>query len=986
MDALEHLIARPGETQEGRLPEGLARGFLRIEERSALDLYRLTRKFAEQVRFHYAAGGAIKSDLDWAPFFPEGKLPSSRDGATAPHLALFAAFLKLHRIPRAALNGIAARHLDFHYRRVLGFTPRDPKPDRAHLLLELKKTAAPVEIGPEHLFSAGKDASGTERLYAPLLKTVINHAAVEKLSSVYLDPAGGGTVRFAPVANSAEGLGGELEGEAPKWRAFGYAGLPAAPVGFALASPVLRMKEGARKVAIDLQLEGLDAGLAASLANGLQAFVTAPKRWLGPYPVAATQSGERLTLEFSLAAADEAVADYDPAKHALAFATRLPVAQLLLKEKSQGYVDLQKLIVRSARVTVEVSGVRSLQLESSAGMLDPKRTLHPFGPQPMPGARFMVGFPEALAKKLDELTLDLQWLGVPNFATRYAGYDTPLPALADFHVHAALRDGAGNDLSAEQSHPLFESRLTLAPGQAASDPSPEKHVRTLARGGSLWLHKAWERKTLARPMFRLDFGPSGPRAGFFALRLEGDFRHAEYRAKLVAGKAPANEPYTPTLGSISLSNRASEEAQIDAPEDEAGFTGADLELYHVGAFGQRREHAWLRRQLAFVAAKRVPLVPEYTDEGELLVGLAGLGKGDSVSLLFKAAAGSADPDVDPQPEVSWAVLCDNYWKPLAGREAVRDGTHNLLDTGIVNITLPTEAGTLNSFLPAGLIWVKASIREHVNGVCELVSVAANAVEVERRAGGAEALAKGTIAKMKTPVAAVKTVSQPFASFGGKPAETRDAFNTRVAERLRHRNRWISAWDYERGVLEAFPEVRKVKCIPHCANRGEWLDPGHATIVVVPDLRNRNAVDPLRPRADAGTLRRIHGHLQARAPMGIVIHPRNPRYQRVRLDFKVRFRPGIEFNFYARELRAALIDHLSPWARDPERAIEFGGTVYKSAVLDFVEDLDYVDYLTDFRMYHLRGGASDGDDVNEARATTPDAILVSDATHDIAPAP
>jgi len=36
------------------------------------------------------------------------------------------------------------------------------------------------------------------------------------------------------------------------------------------------------------------------------------------------------------------------------------------------------------------------------------------------------------------------------------------------------------------------------------------------------------------------------------------------------------------------------------------------------------------------------------------------------------------------------------------------------------------------------------------------------------------------------------------------------------------------------------------------------------------------------------------------------------------------------------------------------------------------------------MYHLRGGADDFVDVNEARVTTPDAILVSDASHDIAP--
>lgn len=989
MDLLEHLIARPGETQEGRLPDGLAPGFVRIEGRSARELYTLARRFAEQVRFHYVAGGVTRSDLDWTPFFPEERLPRSRDGDTAPHLALFAAFLKLHRIPRAAINGITARHLEYFYRRVLGFAPRAPIPDRAHLMIELKKTAAPVEVGPEHVFSGGKDAGGVERLYGPLLKTVINRAKVEKLGSVYFDAALGGTVRFAPVANSADGLGGELEGDEPKWRAFGHAGLAAAPVGFALASPVLRMKEGTRQVRIELGLESLGIGLAAPLEQRLQAFVTAPKRWLGPYEVDAMQAGTRLAFEFTVPASDDPVADYDAAKHAHAFATSLPVVQVLFKEDlGQGYAELQQLVVRSARIAVEVSGVKSLQLESDAGMLDPKRNLTLFGPQPMPGARFMVGYPEALAKKLDELALELRWLGLPtSFAERYKGYNAPLPAASDFGVRVALRDGAGREVSTEELYRLFQNRLVLVPGQAGGALPPARHAKAFAAGGSRWLRRAWERETRKRPVFRLDAGPPAPRGGFVTLKLDGDFRHGEYRSRLLSGRAPDNEPYTPTVGEVSLSYKASsEEAQLDAAEDAAAFTGADVEFYHVGAFGQRREHAWLRQRLPFVAAKRVSLVPEYPDEGELLIGLSELEPGDSVSLLFKVAEGSADPAVDPQPQVVWAVLCDNYWKPLAGREAVRDGTNNLLATGIVNLTIPTEASTQSSFFPTGMIWVKASIEQHVNGVCELVNVAANAVEVERRSGGGTAVPKGTISKLKTPLAAVKTVSQPFASFGGKTPEAAGAFNTRVAERLRHRNRCITAWDYERSVLEAFPEVRKVKCIPHCANRGEWLDPGHVTIVVVPDLRNRNAVDPLQPRADADTLSRIRQHLEPRAPSGIEIHPRNPRYQRVRLDFKVRFRPGIEFNFYARQLRTELIGHLSPWAHDPGRAIAFGGTVYKSEVLDFVEDLDYVDYVTDFRMYHLRGGAADAEDLSEARATTPDAILVSDETHHIGPLP
>ena len=88
---------------------------------------------------------------DWSLFF-DTALPVDRDGRTQPHLGLLAAFLKLYRVPRCAINGITAGHLDFFYCRVLGFVPRDAQPDRAHLLFELKKGAAPAAVGPAHCF------------------------------------------------------------------------------------------------------------------------------------------------------------------------------------------------------------------------------------------------------------------------------------------------------------------------------------------------------------------------------------------------------------------------------------------------------------------------------------------------------------------------------------------------------------------------------------------------------------------------------------------------------------------------------------------------------------------------------------------------------------------------------------------------------------------------------------------------------------------
>jgi hypothetical protein len=95
---------------------------------------------------------------------------------------------------------------------------------------------------------------------------------------------------------------------------------------------------------------------------------------------------------------------------------------------------------------------------------------------------------------------------------------------------------------------------------------------------------------------------------------------------------------------------------------------------------------------------------------------------------------------------------------------------------------------------------------------------------------------------------------------------------------------------------------------------------------------------------------------------------------------VQFRTGYEFNHYRNALEQELIAYLSPWAYTDTQDLQFGGKVYKSVILDFVEEQDYVDYVTDFKLYSYSGDSNPYKDVNEASAETPDTILVSDATH------
>jgi hypothetical protein len=199
--------------------------------------------------------------------------------------------------------------------------------------------------------------------------------------------------------------------------------------------------------------------------------------------------------------------------------------------------------------------------------------------------------------------------------------------------------------------------------------------------------------------------------------------------------------------------------------------------------------------------------------------------------------------------------------------------------------------------------------------------------------------------------------------------------------LRHKDRCITPWDYERSVLGAFPELERVKCIPH-ARPGVWSAPGHVLVIVVPSL-TRGVRDPREPKADQETLARVTEHLRARCGMQLELHTQNPRYQRIRLRFAVKFRRGYEFTAYRTLLEQELIAFLSPWLGDSgaesARTPSFGGRVYRSVLVDFVEERPYVDYVRDFAMFSL---ALTPADLSEVSPTTPDAILVSDAGHDI----
>jgi hypothetical protein len=392
-------------------------------------------------------------------------------------------------------------------------------------------------------------------------------------------------------------------------------------------------------------------------------------------------------------------------------------------------------------------------------------------------------------------------------------------------------------------------------------------------------------------------------------------------------------------------------------------------MFHIQPFGYSEIHPDSDEHYQFL--------PQYDNEGELYIGIERLQPPQNLSLLFQMAEGSADPDLEPET-VHWSYLSGNRWIGLEHGNVLFDTTRGLINSGIIEFALePAQPSTV---LPDDQYWLRAAIARHSNSVCDTVAIHAQAVLatfVYRDSAADHSgrpLSAGSITRLLNPVPEIKAIHQPYTSFGGKSAEQDSTFYTRVSERLRHKHRALTSWDFEHMILAQFPQVYKAKCLP--ATVSDDLDePGGLEIVIIPDVRNRVPFDPFEPKAPADLIADIDAYLADKTPAYAAIKVKNAHYISVWLKFGVRFLPGHDEGYLKQSLNDELNRFLSPWAYEEGADIVIGGRIYANSIINFIEERPYVDYVARFKLF--RSEDEQGYWVDAGRA---DGVLVAARRH------
>jgi len=803
-----------------------------------------------------------------------------------------------------------------------------------------------------------------------------------------------------------------------------------ARLGFALSGEILELQEGERNIQLTVEFSSaLNAVSFNQLRDNLEIYCSGEKKWLGPFQlqqqitdpggktIFATgldSTNKLLKLTFQVPKEEKAVVGYNGAVLGEHFATTYPVCRMLIKTGNTDghslYRNIVEKPVKNITVNIDVRGVKSLLLESDIGTLNAKKPFFPFGTIPVKKSNFYINYPELFKKDWKNLAVSIDWKNTPDsFRELYYAYResyrykvTPsvfLEKMGDFTaIQAAVQNVmqkiAVSDTITNQASLFTVNELGLI---VPNDSYFTADVEVLNK-------EEWELAvnnltlfTKNGDLYQTNFSVTNSayesdKNGPVRLSLSQSFLHELFpRIYALAfssqekGALIPNEPYTPMAENVLLDYTAQTTANIGKTEQ--NYADNPIHLFHEHPFGQSEEHPYLKTKAVFLSSENqvLNLVPTYCKGGELYIGLENVKNLQQLSMLVQVLEGSENPQADSftgKQKVEWSVLCQNEWKSLDSNYMISNQTDNFLKSGIVRFSVPGEATTDNTRLPESLVWVKAKIHKTYDAVCKTIAILAQAVQAEFSDNGNDlshlenGLQAKTISKMVQRLATVKSVSQPFSSFGGQPIESDEAYYRRVSERLRHKNRAITLWDYENIILQEFPAIHKVKCLNH-SSETSFLAPGNVLVVVIPDIVNKNVFDIYQPRVSKATLNAVQNHISRLNSLHVKAKVINPDYEEVTVSLKVKFYQGFDENYYLRVLNEDITRFLSPWAFENTAEIQFGVTLHRSLLINYIEKLNYVDYVEDVKL--IVGGEIS---LTSVTPSSPKAILVSAKQHQL----
>ena len=909
-----------------RFPKALAADYFKLDNRSVEDLMEQTTKLASHIKF-YNAQNLV--DGNWELFFEDiYDYVLEAEAQVHPHLALYFAFIEVFQIAQDELNRFTQRHLDYYYNNILKFERKNAVADQVHLFFGIggKETKAMVPRGT--VFEGGNDNNGKKRLYASNFDVIVNKSEIDRIKTVTIDD-------FESAVQDnilSDGTPRPFE------------------LGFALSSPVLYLKDGIRRIEVRF-----DSDEVAKLVQKFNCVEYSTAEGWQSVEVSDSNNGNKIVLEVTKAMPP--FAGYSEPMHQMYIQAKDPVLRFVLGTDTDSLSndDLFKLLALPSSlvssITVDVKESADLLLYNDYGKVSNGVPFLPFGHNPIVGSsRFLIRNNKIFNKYLKSFGFSLEWRGLPdNLISYYSSYQEGMKLLNADYVR--FKDGI-KKFDKEKEHGSPSDFLFMKDGEWSKLSKGQK----IDGKGKISVSET--------PLFScqgdqiretLTEYTNDIKSGFVKVVLTTDFGHNMYgkllskvmmeNTKMVEGKEGSGnqsltvpeKPYLPEMQNILIDY----ELFTDVSKDEC-------QLFAVHPFMNVELDGKNKPLLYQVHAPAIELQKGQSQKCYYF-GVANVNAGSGLSVYFDID----NPIINDGNEYLWSYFGQGRWMLFEESKIVRDNTEKLGKSGIVTFALPEDAE-----LADDRIWLCLSAVGKENRFPTVLSARTNCVTATFVDDGNElshlksGLPAQTIQKFVERNPKIKTVEQPYLSFGGKEAENDLDYYTRVSERLRHKGRASTVWDYERLALDAFPQISFALCIPHARlndtdNEIEFA-PGCVAMLVCPDVDVIRQEDMFKPVVPAVVIMEIRNYLKGLSSSHVSIDVWNFKYKEVKVTCEVHLKKEFsDVSYYRDKLNSDLRTFISPWTGDGDEKFDRSMTYNSKNVADvysFLEQLEYVDFV------------------------------------------
>lgn len=943
-----------------------------------------------------------------------------------PNNAMYIAFVLLYKKIQKQLNGLSQRHLDFYYKDVLQQKLSKGKATQAVICFELMPKVKSALISKGITLTAGKlfesKAAVIFETNEPLVATPVVLESVKTLyfnKNPYVKIGTNDAIISNIIKNNLLSKGVKLK-DADNYSLFGanqdtiinsqITQKSITNVGFMIGSQALFLEEGEREITISFKLEERSSkDVFWKLINQIktnenlpldvvfnmvfeETFIisyTSVKGWetVTSYNLLLDEE----TNDFSVCFTLESIAPPLTNLASEAMHSIFPMIKMVFDEYAPiyAYSFFKGVNLESITIDVCVTGIKNLSLYNNNGKLPLTKPFDLFGPLPAISDYLMIGKSELFKKELTALDIHIDWNIVPE---DYGGFDTYYEEYSEaftnnsFEIEiTALSNGFWFP---REEHPA--QKTTLFTTESCSTPEGYDSI-LVSKNRTITIddvspYKLSRDYKLKDPI-KNDIHTQG---GFFKLSLtnpqyafgqkvyQKDYAEiALYNAKNKESLPLPNKPFVPKVNQLRLDYKARDvisfTTSVSNNNDGSGELAGDY--MHITPSG-------IHKIVHGNKVHKSTMVSDYKGEGYLYIVISGLAPDTSVSLFFDLLNNNPLHSTKPDNIIYQYKKLDN-WMTLPENYIISDTTNQFTKSGIIELMFPDDSDP-NSDGKYELRFVAvedAYVYPVINGIYS------NAVTATCISDNPTVIGKNveaySITKAVQKIAALKKVTQPAASYGGKIPEAPELFYTQVSERLRHKDRAVTLWDYEHLILQYFHEVIAVKC----TNLDKKFKPQAGKVRIVVLNSKWNYKD--HQYFNANELDEMTQFIQRKATSFIKIKAQNPTIEWLLVNCVVEFEEEDNSGYFMEKLNTVINEYLCPLTHNKVNNTQgIGAEVIPIMLTSHIENLPYIKSVQKLNIEHIVHHGLNNFTMEtregsyEIQPTTPWSMLVPKLKHNI----